>query len=159
MSSIKRTVLALAAAALVVLPIAPAAAAGPLLLAPLGLGQVFGALARIATLPLIAAAQLQPPGVYPQAPAYYPPQQGYYPPQQGYYPPQQGYYPAPQAYYQPAPASGYGREYAYAPAYAPARPRYYYPAPRGDYAPYARYAGSYAPHFAYRSGGYGYRRR
>ena len=152
MSSIKRTVLALAAAALVVLPIAPAAAAGPLLLAPLGLGQVFGALARIATLPLIAAAQLQPPGVYPQAPAYYPPQQGYYPPQQGYYP-------APQAYYQPAPASGYGREYAYAPAYAPARPRYYYPAPRGDYAPYARYAGSYAPHFAYRSGGYGYRRR
>jgi len=152
MSSIKRTVLALAAAALVVLPIAPAAAAGPLLLAPLGLGQVLGALARIATLPLIAAAQLQPPGVYPQAPAYYPPQQGYYPPQQGYYP-------APQAYYQPAPASGYGREYAYAPAYAPARPRYYYPAPRGDYAPYARYAGSYAPHFAYRSGGYGYRRR
>ena len=145
MSSIKRTVLALAAAALVVLPIAPAAAAGPLLLAPLGLGQVLGALARIATLPLIAAAQLQPPGVYPQAPAYYPPQQGYYP--------------APQAYYQPAPASGYGREYAYAPAYAPARPRYYYPAPRGDYAPYARYAGSYAPHFAYRSGGYGYRRR
>ena len=156
MSSIKRTVLAFAgAAALVAFPIAPAAAAGPLLFAPLGLGHVLGAIARLATLPLIAAAQMQPPDAYPQAPAYYPPQQGYYPPQQGYYPPQQGYYPAPPAYYQPAPAYGYGRAYAY----PPAPPRYYYGPPRGDYAPYARYAPSYAPHFAYRSGGYGYRRR
>jgi annexin A7/11 len=156
MNNIKRTVLALAsAAALTVLPIAPAAAAGPLLLDPLGLGHVLGAIARIATLPLIAAAQVQPPDVYPQAPAYYPPQQGYYPPPQGYYLPQQVYYPPPQAYYPPAPEYGYGRAYAY----PPALPSYYYRSPRGDYAPYARYAGSYAPHFAYRSGGYGYRRR
>jgi annexin A7/11 len=163
MNKFKRAALALAGcAALVALPVTPAVAAGPLLIAPFALGHVLGTIARLATLPLIAAAQMQPPEAYPQAPGNYPPQQGYYaapqgyyPPQQGYYPAPQGYYPAPPVYYQPAPAYGYARAYGY----PPAPPRYYYGPPRGDYAPYARYAGSYGPHFAYRPGGYGYRRR
>jgi hypothetical protein len=141
MSRFKRTALALAGTtALLVLPITPAAAAGPLLFAPFALGHALGALTRLATLPLIAAAQLQPPAAYPQGPAYYPPPQSYYAP--------------PQPYYAPAPGYGYARAYGRPPA-----PHYYYGPPRGDYAPYARYAGTYGPHFAYRSGGYGYRRR
>lgn len=141
MFGLKASALALVGAtALAVLPATPAFAAGPLLFAPWAVGHVLGAMARLATLPLAVAAQIQPsPGYAPQ---------GYYPPQQGYYPAPQPYYAGPPAYYPRAPVYGY----------APAMPRPYAP-PRGDYAPYARYAGSYAPHFSYRSGGYGYRRR
>jgi hypothetical protein len=163
MSGFKHAALSLAGAvALAGLPITPAAAAGPLLFAPLALGHVLGAMARLATLPLISAAQFQAPAPagYPAAPAYaagpqgyYPPAQGYYPPAPAYYPPVQSYYPQASAYYAPRPVY-----YPPSPRYAPASPRFERPA-RGDYAPYARYAGSYAPHVAYRSGGYGYRRR
>jgi len=170
MPRLKPAVLAIAGAvALASLPITPAAAAGPLLFAPWAIGHALGAMARLATLPLVAAAQFQPPAAYPsgapyggppqgyqpQAPAYYPPQQGYYPAPQPYYSAPQPYYAAPPAYYA-APRAYYGAAPGY--GYAPAAPRFYGP-PRGDYAPRARYAGSYAPHAAYRSGGYGYRRR
>jgi hypothetical protein len=155
----KQTLIAFAAATgLIGLPVTPAAAAGPLLFAPMVLGHVLGAMARLATLPLLAGAQTP-------APAYYPPQQGYYAGPQPYYPPyNQPYY---QPYYQPPP-------YGFRPA-----PQYYAP-PRRDYVPYARYAGSHGPPIAqpyggsgygyggsgyryggsgYRYGGYGYRRR
>jgi hypothetical protein len=125
----KRTLLAVAGAmALIAAPIAPAAAAGPLLFAPMVLGHVLGAMARLATLPLLAASQIPAP----------------------YYPPQQGYYAGPQPSYQPS--------YSPPPAYygAGPPPQYYAP-PRRDYVPYARYAGAYGPPFALPYGGAGYR--
>jgi hypothetical protein len=142
MIALKHSARGLASAAvLALLPLTPAAAAGPLLFAPLALRHVLGAVARLATLPLMAAAQVPAPAAYPPASAYAAAPGGYYPQGPAYYPP-------PPTYYRPAPVYGY----------APAMPRYYGP-PRGDYAPYARYAGSHAPHYAYRSGGFGYRRR
>jgi hypothetical protein len=142
--SLKQTGLATAAAAaLLALPVTPAAAAGPLLFAPLFLGRhVLGAVARLATLPLIAAsvgASESPP------PASYAAPRGYYAPP-NYYARPAGYYPAPQVYYPPVVS------------YARSMPRYY-AAPRSYYAPPARYAAPYGSQVFYRSRGIAYRRR
>jgi hypothetical protein len=155
MLALKQTVLTAAAtAALVCLPLTPAAAAVPLLFAPWALGHVIGAGVRLATLPWVvasaAASANQPQAPYPANPGYYG-TPGYYaapnyyarPPV--YYGPPQGYYSAPQAYYRPALA------------YAPAMPRYYAQT-RGYYAS-RPYAGSYGAVGFYRSGGFAYRRR
>ncbi len=171
----KQTVLAaVAAAALVCLPIRPAAA-GPLLFAPWALVHVIGAAARLASLPLVmasaAASIQQPQAPYPSAPgyyggpatyyaqsnsyarppAYYAPPPAYYGQPPGYYPQPSPYYAAPQAYYRPALA------------YARPMPQFY-SQPRGFYAsrtPYSRtpYSGSYGAGGLRRSGGFAYRRR
>jgi hypothetical protein len=156
MPGLKLTVFAAAtAAALLCTPATPANAAGPLLLAPLVLGHVLRAVARLATLPLVVASAAgsgdqpaAPP--YPPAPGYYRGSAGYYanyPPAPVYYPPAPSYYPTrPQVYYRPAPS------------YARPMPRFYEP-PRGYYASRMRYSGSHgAPHF-YRSGRFAYHRR
>jgi hypothetical protein len=134
MPAFKQTVFAAAAtAALVCLPIRPAAAAGPLFFAPWALGHVIGAGLRLATLPLVvasaAASAGQPQAPYPPTPGYYGVPPSYYTP--NYYAQPPGYYPAPQAYYRPALA------------YARPMPQFY-AQPRGYYA---------------RSGGFAYRRR
>ena len=156
MPALKQTVLAAAAtAALLCLPITPAAAAGPLLFAPWVLGHVIGAGMRLATLPLAVASSAasvgQPRAPYPPTPGYYGGPPGYYAPPNyyarppvNYGPP--GYYPAPQAQYRPARA------------YAPPMPRFYAPT-RGYYAPRASYSGSHGAQGSYRSGGFAYRRR
>jgi hypothetical protein len=142
MPGLKQTVFASAAtAALVCLPITPAAAAGPLFFAPWALGHVIGVAARLATLPLAlasaAASAGQPLAPYPPTRGYYGAPPGYYAPPNyyarppGYYARPPGYYPAPQAYYRPALA------------YARPMPQFY-AQPRGYYA---------------RSGGFAYRRR
>jgi hypothetical protein len=156
MPALKQTVLAAAAtAALLCLPITPAAAAGPLLFAPWVLGHVIGAGVRLATLPLVVASSAasagQPQAPYPPTPSYYGPPGYYAPPNYYARPPlyfgsSQGYYPAPQAYYRPALA------------YAPPMPRFYAPT-HGYYGPRASYAGSYGAQVFYRSGGFAYRRR
>ena len=155
MPALKQTVLAVAAtAALLCLPITPAAAAGPLLLAPWILGHVIGAGVRLATLPLVAASSAVAAG---QSQAPYPPTPGYYGPPGYYAPPNYyarppvnyappAYYPAPQAYYRPVLA------------YVPPMPRFYAPT-RGYYAPRASHSGSYGAQVFYRSGGFAYRRR
>jgi len=57
MRVLKRTALAATAGVLLCVPVAPAMAAGPLLLAPWVLGgHVLGAVARLATAPLVAAS-------------------------------------------------------------------------------------------------------
>jgi hypothetical protein len=155
MPALKQTVLAAAAtAALLCLPITPAAAAGPLLFAPWVLGHVIGAGMRLAALPLAVASSVasvgQPraypptPGYYGGAPGNYAPPNYYAQPPVNYGPP--GYYPAPQAYYRPARA------------YAPPMSRFYAPT-RGYYAPRASYSGSHGAQGSYRSGGFAYRRR
>jgi hypothetical protein len=140
MHGLQRNMLAAAAtAALLCAPITPAAAAGPLLLLPV-LGHAVAAMARLATLPLIAASA-QPPAA---GPSYYAP--GYAAPPRVSYAPPVAYYAAPQTYYRPALS------------YARPMPRSY-DWPRRDYAPRARYSGSYGAHVSYRSSGFGYRRR
>lgn len=150
MPGVRLTAAAVATAALLLIPTRPAAAAGPLLLAPFALGHIIGAVARLAALPLIASAAAsegQPAASYPPTPAYGGGAAGYYAPPNYYaQPPGYGYYPAPQAYYRPAPS--YGRP----------MPRFYGP-PGGYYSARTRYSGSYGAHVSYRSGGFGYRRR
>ena len=130
---------ATATAALLCLPVRPAAA-GPIFFAPWALGHALCAGARLATLPLVLASQavsavLQAPyqpsgGYYGGAAGYYPPP-NYYPRAPAYFAPPQGYYPAPQSYYRPplpyAPAvrQSYGRP----PAYYAARMPYSYGGP------------------------------
>jgi hypothetical protein len=143
MSGLKQIALAASAGALLCLPIAPAMAAGPLLLAPwLFGGHFLGAVARLATLPLVAtpAALSTPPpqAAYSAAARYYG--------QTAYYPHPSAYYGATQAYY-PGTVS-----------YPYSAPRYYGP-PRGYYAPASRYSGYYGAQASYRSRGYSYRRR
>jgi hypothetical protein len=144
MSRLKQTGLATAAAiAFLGMPIAPAFAAGPLLFAPFILGRhVLGAMARLATLPLIAASagasEAPPPASYPPARAYYAPP--------NYYARPGGYYPTPAVYY--APAVSYARP----------MPRFY-ASPRGYYAAPTRYGGVYGAQVFYRSRGNAYRRR
>jgi len=101
MPGLKQTILAAAATtALLCLPITPAAAAGPLLVAPWVLGHIIRAGVSLATLPLAlasAASAQQPPapgGYYGGSPGYYAPP--------NYYARPPGYYRAPQAYYRPA---------------------------------------------------------
>jgi hypothetical protein len=156
MRGFKQTVFAAAAtAALLCLPITPAAAANPLLFAPWALGHIIRAGVQLATLPLVlasaAASAEQPTAPYPPAPGYYGGPAGYYAPPNYYARPPAdygrppGYYPAPQAYYRPALA------------YARPMPQYY-AQPRGYYAPRTSYFGSYGAHFD-RSGGFAYPRR
>ena len=139
----KQTGLAIAVAvALLALPITPAVAAGPLLLAPLILGHFLGAVTRLAILPLIAASagvSENPP------PASYAPPRGYYAPP-NYYARPTGYYPAPQVYYPPVLS------------YARPMSRYYV-SPRSYYAPPPHYAAFYGSQVFYRSRSTAYRRR
>jgi hypothetical protein len=157
MPALKQTVFAAAAtAALLCLPVTPAAAAGPLLFAPWALAHVIGAGVRLATLPLevasAAASAGQPAASYPPSPGYYGGPPGYYAPPNyyarppAYYGPPAGYYPAPQTYYRPALA------------YAPPMPRYYAQS-RGYYGPRTSYSGSYGAQGFSRAGGFAYRRR
>jgi hypothetical protein len=143
MRGMKKTIFAaVATAALVCLPIRPAAAAGPFLLAPRALGHI--------VLPLIAAsaAASQQAAQYATGPAYYPgvagvyPPRNYYAPPAAYFGPLPGYYPAP--YYRPAPP------------YAPPMRSYY--APRGYYRPSPSYYGRYGGQGYAQSRGYSYRR-
>ena len=155
MPGLNRAAFAVAATATLMLPIAPAAAAGPWIFAPWALGHVIGAAARLATLPLaIASATTYPQQAatpYPAGPGYYGAPGAYYGPPNyyarpaAYYAQPPGYYPAPQAYYRPALA------------YAPPMQRFYAQA-RGYYAPPAPYSGSYGAQFMHRSGGFTYRR-
>jgi hypothetical protein len=138
---------AIGAAALLCVSIRPAAAAGPLLLAPFALGHVIGAAARLATLPLtVASAALSQsqPAEYAGAPAYGG-SAGYYA-GPNYYVRAPAYYSAPQVYYRPGFSS----------PRTLSRP---YEQSRGYYAPRARYSGSYGPQSSYRSRGFAYRRR
>jgi hypothetical protein len=159
MPGLKQTAFAAAAAAaLLWLPVTPAAAAGPLLFAPWVLGHVIVAGARLATLPLVAAsaavsAAQQPPAQYPSNPGYYggpagyPASPNYYAGPPAYYPPPPAYYPAPQAYYRPAVA------------YAPPMPQLY-AQPRGYYPARMPYSGTYgARGFFHQSGGFARRGR
>jgi hypothetical protein len=139
MARLKQTVFAaVATAAIVCVPIRPAAAAGPLLFAPWALGHI--------VLPLIAAsaaASAQPQAPYPSSPGYYGGAPGYYAPPNYYVRPPLGYYP--QAYYRPPPS------------YAPPMPRFY-AQPRSYYPSRPPYHGAYGGQASYRSSGSGYRR-
>jgi hypothetical protein len=140
----KQIALAVTFSALLCVPMAPAIAAGPLLLAPWLLGgHILGAVTRLATLPLVAASAASsappPAAAYLLAGGYYR--------QPTYYPPPPTYYSASRAYYPPV------ISYPYYSA-----PRYYGP-PRGYYASVTRYSGSYGAQTSYRSRGYSYRRR
>jgi hypothetical protein len=134
MPGLKQTVFAgIATAAIVCLPIRPAAAAGPLLFAPWAFGHVVAPLIFAA-----AAAAAPPPVPYPASPGYYGGAPGYYAPPNNYlrppgyyYAPSPGYYP--RAYYRPPLP------------YAPAMPRLPY---------YGRYGGN----ASYRPGSFAYRR-
>lgn len=140
MRGLKQIAIAVTASALLCVPMAPAMAAGPLFFAPWVLGgHVLSAVARLATLPIVAASAAW--SAPPSAAAYSPP--GDYYGQPYYYPRPSAYYGASRAYF-PAPMS-----YPYYSA-----PRYYGP-PRGYYAPATRYYGAQAS----RSRGYSYRRR
>jgi hypothetical protein len=132
-----------AAVALLAIPVTPAVAAGPLLLAPLILGRhVLSAVAQLAILPLIGASAGAPES--PPAASYAPPR-GYYS-APNYYGRPTGYYPAPQVYYPPV--------------YSYARPiSRFYVSPRSYYAPRMHYATSYGSQVFYRSRGTPYRRR
>jgi hypothetical protein len=142
MRGLKQTVFtAVATAALLCLPITPAAAACPLLFVPWALGHIIGAGVRLATLPLAIASatgsvqQPQPP--YAPAPSYYGRPAGYYAPP-NYYSRPPTYYAPPAAYYRP-PQPYYRPAFAYA-----RRMPWFYPQPRSYYAP---------------PGGFAYRRR
>jgi hypothetical protein len=144
MRAVKQIARAAIATALLCVPTAPAMAAGPLLFAPWLLGgHVLGAVARLATLPLVVASAVM--SAPPPAVAYSPPG-GYYG-QPAYYPPAPTYYGTSRAYYPPV------MSYPYYSA-----PGYYGP-PRGYYAPVTRYSGYYGAQASYRSRGYSYRRR
>jgi hypothetical protein len=162
MGKFKLTALA-AAATLACLPVRPAEAAGPLLIAPWALGHVLRAATALATLPLsVAAAASAAPAPAPYfaaAPAYAAGPAGYYAPP-AYYPtygyhPAYGYYPRPGGYYV---APSYSRP---APAYrgvAYARPMpTFQQASRGYYAPGMRYSGVYGAHLFSPSRGFAYR--
>jgi hypothetical protein len=144
---LRHALLAAAAGAALLVPVAPAAAAGPLL--PWILGRhLVGAVVGLATLPLaVASALSQDQPVAQNAPPGYG-GGGYYPPP-NYYAPQ--YYPPP-AYYAPR------RDY-YRPAVSYAHSPGFYGAPRGYYAPPARYTGGYGAHVPNQSGRSAYRRR
>lgn len=122
MPGLKQTIFAAAAtAALLCLPVAPAAAAGPLLFAPWVLGHIIRAGVTLATLPLLAASaaseqQSPPPGYYGGGrPGYYAPP-NYYARPPGYYARPPGYYRAPQAYSRPALAYARSMPQSYAQA-------------------------------------------
>jgi hypothetical protein len=131
---------AILAVVLLGIPITPAVAAGPLLLAPFILGRhVLDAVVTLATLPYLAnsaAVYGSPSASYPPAPSYYVPQ--------NYYGRAPRYYPAPQIYY--APRLSYTR---LAPRYASP---YAYHGPR-------RYSGAYGGQVFYRSPAMAYRHR
>ncbi len=132
MPGLKKTVFAaIATAAIVCLPIRPAAAAGPLLFAPWALGHIVASVIVAS-----AAAVAQPQVPYPVNPSYYGGAPGYYAPP--------NYYPRPPGYYAPSP--GYYPQPYYRPAlaYAPAMPR-------------LPYYGPYGGRASYRSGGFGHR--
>ena len=144
MPRLKQTLFAaVVTAALVCLPIKPAAAAGPLLFAPWVLGHI--------VLPLVVAsavASAQPQAPYPAGPGYYGGTRGYYA--------QPNYYVPPPTYYTPSP--GYPQAYYRPPLfYAPSMPRSY-AQPRGYYPSRPPYYGGYGGRGSYRSGGFGYRR-
>jgi hypothetical protein len=144
MSGLKQTTFAAAATvALLCLPIRPAAAAGPLLVAPWVLGHIIRAGVSLATLPLVLASA---------ASAQQPPTPGYYGGRPGYYAPPINYYARPPAYYPRAP--GY---YARSAGYSRA-PQAYYRSPLAYARPmpqfYAQTRGYHAP-----SGGFSYRGR
>jgi hypothetical protein len=148
MIGIKRTILAMSAvAALALVPVTKASAAGPLLALPWLLGHPLAALAALAAIPAAANSQQSYAGArYPAAPAY----PSYYAP-----PP---YYAAPQVAYAPAYNLG-GWGYARTPSpYGAPSPRGYTPA-HGYYTPGPRYYGSYGGHSSNHSSGSGYRRR
>jgi hypothetical protein len=163
MPRFKHPVIALAAAAAIVcIPVLPAAAGvhGYGHLRPLGLGRgLVGAVVGLATLPLTiisaALAASEPEAPEQASPGYAAGGRGYAPPP-AYYAAPPAYYAAPQSYYPPPRA------------YFPARGPVYYPAPRGYYAPRAdartyyaarpgNYGGAnYGGRGVYRGGGYGY---
>jgi hypothetical protein len=165
MRRFKPTVLA-AAAALTCLPLRPALAGGPLLVAPWAVGHLFRAASALATLPLsIAAAAAQSPPPYYAAPYYAAPAYaanpggynpgGYYAPPPyypayNYYPRAGGYYGAP-AY--SAPPAAYRP-----PTFAYARPMpTFQQGPRGYYAPGMRYSGWHGGQVFGASRGFGHR--
>ncbi len=131
-----------ATAGIALLPSAPAAAAGPLFLAPWAWGHI------VAPLILGVAASLTPPASYPPGPGYYGGAPGYsaaygYAPQPGYYAPPPAYYS--RGYYAPSPyAPGIPRPYSY---------------PRAAYPQRLPYHASYGGHEGYRSGGFGHNHR
>jgi hypothetical protein len=142
MNGLKRLLLTASAGMLLCVPMTPAVAAGPLLLAPFFFGgHALGDVARLLTLPLVASSAVA------SAPAlgYPPPAANYYAPP-NYYPQARVYYSAPRGYYAPTPS------YAY-------RTPGYYGQPRGYYAPTTRYPGYHGAQASYRSRGYSYRRR
>lgn len=132
----------MAVAAVVVMPSAPAVAAGPLFFAPWALSHIVA--------PLIVGAamsSIQSQASYPAAPGYYGGAAGYYAPPNyiqppGYYAPSRGYYP--RSYYGPSP-------------YSQAIPKGY-SLQRGVYPPRLPYHAPYGGHEAYRSGGFGHHR-
>jgi hypothetical protein len=116
MPELKLNAVTAVATALVLLPAAPTAVAGPWL-APWVLAHAVRAAARLATLPMVAAstassaaqpvtpapyraAYAAPPAPYASSARYGPP--GYYAPPPGYCIPPPGYYSGPQRYYPPA---------------------------------------------------------
>jgi hypothetical protein len=140
---------ALAAATIMLacLPSAPAAAAGPLL-APLIVGHVIGAAARVAASSIAAASMLGQPAA-PAAVPYVAP--GYYAaPASPYYRPSVVYQAWPSRYYAPSVYRAPARYVASAPRY----PQGY----RGYYAPSMRYSGLHGTP-VYGTRGYSYRRR
>jgi hypothetical protein len=167
MRTIKRTALLFGVTAtFALLPLTPAAAAGPLLL-PWAVGHVIGAAARLATLPLVvaSAASAGAPPAYAGAPAYGAapgystvPGSYYAPPvyyrQPGYAP--AGYYAAPTPYYL---APRYPGAAVYRPAGFGGSWNRYPEFHRGYSAPGMRYAGSYGGQAFGRSRGFSYRRR
>ena len=149
MRYLKHSILAAGASfALACIPIAPAAAHGPGLWLPWGVGRgVLGAVAAVATLPLaIAAAALS-----------------IEPPRYGYEGPPAGYYPAPNydartpTYYATAPYDASPRHY-YAPAAYYCRPTSGYDAPRAYPTGRDGYHSSYGGNASFRAAGPGYRR-
>lgn len=134
MKGLKQTLLcAVASAAFLCLPAAPAAAHGYGYGGPCIVGNVIGAVATLVTLPLVvasAAVSALQPQPYAAAPGYYGAPVAYSAPP-AYYAPPPAYYARAPAYYAPPP--GYYRP---APAYAAAPPRGYYAARPG-------YSGAY----------------
>jgi hypothetical protein len=154
MLRLKKTIFAasaVAALALALAPVTPAAAAG---LVPWIVGQhVVGAVLGLATLPFAVASAVlspdEPAASYAPAPDYGGPPPGYYAPP--------NYYARPPAYYAPAYYAGPQAYYRPGVSYARSLPRFY-EAPRGHYAPRMRYSAPYGGHVSNRSGSFAYRR-
>jgi hypothetical protein len=145
MPAMKKLVLASTATlALAAVPVTPAAAAGPLFLAPWAFGHI--------VLPLLAAASAasQAPAPYGVGPAYYSGGPAYAPGPGNYYG-RPSYYGSPAAYYPP----GYYRP---SPGFRPVGAPFYGP-PRGYAQARASYYGSYGGQGYSRTRGYNYRRR